>query len=109
MAWSDGEIDIQRDYFLFSALAGVRADQPPLIAPRGIPQDVSTNVFEHYYNIIVEPSDLEMYSDFQAVTPDTAEHWLRNGSSHRSPEGHVHHTMRSKLGYVSEPDAHTPS
>ena len=37
-----------RNYELFAALAGVRGWAEPIVAPRGIPQDVSNDVSDEY-------------------------------------------------------------
>lgn len=41
-AWTmDKEIEVNRDYTLFSLLAGVRGSFDPLVPPRGLPEDLA--------------------------------------------------------------------
>lgn len=40
--------DLDRNYALFGVLAGVRSNINPILAPRGIPQDLSQEVFDSY-------------------------------------------------------------
>jgi hypothetical protein len=110
-AWSDGEIDLGRDYDLFGALAGVRGDRPPLFAPRGLPRDLSSAVFERYFLFILEAADRLSggWDGFGTVDPTVAEGYLRSGEAHRPDPSYVKFNLTSPLGYVSNPDWHTPS
>ena len=51
LALASGKFFIPRDYNLFAALAGVRAEPGflPLILPRRIPRDASTEASTNYY------------------------------------------------------------
>jgi hypothetical protein len=110
-AWSDGEIELVRDYDLFCALAGVRGDRPPLFAPRGLPRDVSSAVFERYFLFILDAADRASgnWDGFRSVDPAVAEGYLRSGKAHRPDPSYVKFNMTSPLGFVSNPDWHTPS
>ena len=111
VAWADGEIKLDRDYDLFRALAGVRDDRPPPFAPRGLPRDVSSEVFEHYFLFIVDAADRMTghWCGFRTVDPAVAEGYIRSGDAHRPDPSYVKFNMTSPLGYVSDPDWHTPS
>jgi hypothetical protein len=110
-AWSDGEIKLDRDYDLFRALAGVRGGRPPLFAPRGLPRDVSSAVFKRYFFFIVDAADRTsaVWIGFETVDPAAAEGYIRSGEAHRPDPSYVKFNMTSPLGYVSNPDWHTPS
>lgn len=51
------EVQLGRNYRLFSLLAGVRGSEGPLVEPRGLPDDVSSGVFYEYYEVVVGEPD----------------------------------------------------
>lgn len=108
-AWSDGAIDLERDYEMFGALAGVRAKSRPLFPPRGLPSNLSPEVFERYYAFIIEPAEASLWSGFSWVSKSEAESLLQGGDCHGPPAGYKKYNMTSPLGYVSIPGLHTPS
>ena len=110
-AWSDGEIDLIRDYDLFCALAGVRGERPPLFAPRGLPRDVSSAVFERYFLFVLDAADRASgnWDGFHTIDPAGAEDYIRSGKAHRPDPSYVKFNMTAPLGHVSNPDWHTPS
>lgn len=109
VALSDGEMNVQRDYDLFAALAGKQTLEKPSIAPRGLPTDISSEIFERYYLFIVKPSDINMYNGFNTVSPKQAKAWVDSGVSHKPPAEYIKHNATSPLGYISNPDFNTPS
>lgn len=108
-AWADGAIQIERDYVLFGLLAGIRSSLPPAIPPRGLPMDLSSEVFEHYYEFIFDEHDAPLYRGFSWVSPQEAAVLLESGKSHAPPAEYKKLNTRSTLGYVSNPDWHSAS
>ena len=43
-----GELNLDRDYRMFGALAGVRSGDEPIIEPRGVPDDMSYQLKDDY-------------------------------------------------------------
>jgi hypothetical protein len=108
-AWSDGAIDVERDYALFGALAGVCAIGPTPFPPRGLPSDLSPEVFERYYAFIIDPENAARWSGFAWMSNSDARSLLQSGKCHAPPTSYTKRNMTSPLGYVSIPGLHTPS
>jgi hypothetical protein len=107
-SWAN-EIFIGRDYPLFGKLAGIRSAEVPLVAPRGLPFDVSYDVFANYYSLVVEKHSAWNFRGMNFVTEDEAASLLKRGVSHRPPAGIKTTEVTSELEYVSNPDWHSPS
>jgi hypothetical protein len=89
----------------------VRGDRPPLFAPRGLPRDLSSDVFERYFFFILDATDRMSgnWDGFLTLDPAAAERYIEAGEAHRPDPSYVKLNMTSPLGYVSNPDWHTPS
>lgn len=67
-SFSDDELEGPRDYALFGALAGVRSSDLGIAPDRGVPQDASWSVADHYtYFVYPKPSP-----GSRSVTPEEA-------------------------------------
>jgi hypothetical protein len=99
-----GQARLPRDYPLFAAIAGVRGSSPPTIPPRGIPPDVSEEVFDHYYMGVIDDADVfSFYRGFEFLTlAEAAGEVLLPRDTKRSG-------IAARYGYVPYPDWHTPS
>jgi hypothetical protein len=95
-----GGFILARNYDAFGALAGVRGDIQPLIAPRGFPEDASREAQRAYYHRI---SDETAYHDgfWFLEKPEHARDPVARGLSHTKSWRNVE--------LVSDPDAHTAS
>jgi hypothetical protein len=90
-----GEIHIGRDYRLFEIMAGVRGDVKKAVSwPKGVPENMSFWT-EDAYSLYISDSNRQ-----GACTLETAERWVKEGSSVWLNEQH------SK---VSHPDWHSHS
>lgn len=100
-----GEAYLPRDYAVFDALAGVRGnrDRPPLFAPRGLPLDISEAAFENFFSFVIDEADVSLWRGYNWVTIDEV------STTDRFPMEIKPSGMRSKHGYVPNPDWHTPS
>jgi len=96
-AWAEDAISIPRDYRLFAALDGRSA-------PRGLPLDLSSDVFEQYFLFVVDDASASSYRGFEYVTLAEADAMIAAGTAHRPPPGYVKYNTTSPLGYVSGPD-----
>ena len=96
---------ISRDYDLFNALAGVRHDdcRPPLFPPRGLPDDVSWEIFERFAVEVIprNSGDDRKNKLHEWCYADTAEHYIEHG--------HSQILWRGGQKYVTEPDSHSSS
>jgi hypothetical protein len=108
-AWSQGELVLERNDAIFGAFAGVGGTTAPLFAPRGLPSDLSPEVFERYYAFIIDPAEAESWSGFYWMSKTHAASLLQSGQSHAPPPSYTKCNMTSPLGYVSIPGLHTPS
>jgi hypothetical protein len=90
------KVDINRNYLLFSVLAGVRNydNLIPLSKPKGLPELVSYTVESDNTIYITENST----DDDDYTTPEQAERWVKNGSS-----------TYYKNHWVTHPDWHSHS
>ena len=103
--WSaiSGQLYLDRNYGLFSALAGVRSygDAIDYLEPRGIPDDISW-MTESKYTLLVVPG--EETNEEGCCTREEAERYLGYGSEiwEETREG-------SEYYRITGPDWHTPS
>jgi hypothetical protein len=101
--YSSGDFLIPRDYHLFAVLAGVRSYDKitPRYEPRGIPEIASPDIINAYYiNILDDENERLEEAD---VSREQAEEWLSSGLSH------IRDSWIKKIGFVSNPEYHTPS
>jgi hypothetical protein len=91
-----GEICLGRFYDIFGLMAGVRGERPPLVQPRGMPEDAS--FIAEFQNSFRVSNEFDGVS--REVHPKTAEEWVSRGISHYLNDAHTQ---------VSDPDAHTHS
>jgi hypothetical protein len=123
-----GSFNPGRDYSLFACLAGVRGEEEPVVAPRGIPDDLGWTAHDDYFFRINHEghSGGDKY-----VTPEEAQRWVSDyGSKYEgevrpmqwqssfmnfatgeveSKRGMSRLPHDGKPSMVSNPDAHTPS
>lgn len=103
---SSGEFYIPRDYALFAALAGVRAEPGfrPLIEGRGFPGDASVAAFTGYYRPVLSFDEAKRLRMQGFVTPEevAAEH-LKNVDRVASD---ARKDIPVPRGWVSDPDYH---
>ncbi|WP_434045013.1 hypothetical protein [Sorangium cellulosum] len=110
-ALSDGDFLLPRDYGLFAALAGVRA-QPgfvPLRPPRGIPRDVSQHVADRYFVPVLEDERARAWGLGDHFTPPHAAQLVASGASHWLPDGTTTPLTPATHGYIAHPDWHSAS
>ncbi|MCH9648668.1 MAG: hypothetical protein K0U98_10545 [Deltaproteobacteria bacterium] len=105
-ALADGQFRVSRNYELFRALAGIRAEPgfAPLIEPRGLPEIMSRSVFGTYYQPILDEKTAVEWRAGDWVTPDEAKRY-----EHRVSPSRGQGWIPSEIGYVPYPDWHTPS
>lgn len=85
--------DIWRNYALFGLLAGIRGEGPAIVAPRGIPRDISRGLVQAYtLEVSSEPDE-----DHRECLPTDAAAWVRSGASEWWDAQHTR---------VTDPDAH---
>ena len=95
------KINVRRDYLLFAVLAGVRnADYSvvPVSAPKGLPDDISEDVVDHYYLKVSDEASI--CHDLYYCSSTDADRYIAGGST----EFRVDNQW-----FVSNPDWHTPS
>tara|TARA_R110002095_G_scaffold1297_8_gene6897 strand:- start:2544 stop:3143 length:600 start_codon:yes stop_codon:yes gene_type:complete len=90
--WLFGKFCINRDYHLFDALANGRSvqfdpsevERHALYPPRGIPADLSYDVAIEYYDLIMEPADIDsrFSTGYEFVSKSEAEIRVSTGRSH---------------------------
>lgn len=93
--WSSFGNGIQpgRNYEMFGHLAGVRYDVRPVVAPRGVPDDLGWSASDAYWLFAETEADSKRHDD-----------WVKNGSSrYRILDG------KENKSWVSHPDYHTHS
>jgi len=107
----DGAFLLPRDYSLFAALAGVRAwgGFRPLIAPRGLPANVSPEVSGGYFVPVLSDKKAAIWRFGEYYTPEQAAAAVQQGTSHWLPAGTTTPLLPSDGGYISHPDRHTAS
>lgn len=91
-----GELNIDRDYDLFGAMANVRTGGA-VVPPRGIPEDMAYAADGRWWLYITEARE-----DYGCVSVETAEQYQRLGSRVRKDKD-------GKTRWVEHPDWHTPS
>jgi hypothetical protein len=103
LEFTDGPIFIQRDYDLFSALAGVRSVDGfrPLHPPRGLPGNYGEAVGRLFFDLIVPDGEENhpWYPGVNCVNRSFAERCLAQGHSFYDRSGRC----------ISNPDWHNPS
>ena len=111
VAVADGQFSIPRCYPLFSALAGVRNNRGlvPLFSPRGIPSNLSAGIFQHYFRPIVAAGDEAIWHGFPFIIEPDAKSGIDSGRFRFSSQQPSGSWVQSKLGYIEDTDAHTPS
>ena len=97
---TDGEFNLPRVQYVFAALAGLRSEKPPLIAPRGFPDDASVEAHREYYDRVSEEGQHEDGS-WHIVKRADAQRQVERGLSHRK--------AWRNIDLVSDPDAHHAS
>lgn len=102
-AESVAKLYLPRDYNLFGVLAGVRGIYPPIIEPRGVPDNLGWMADSEYHLLMVDESDITpeniligQFSDSRLITRDKAQYFLDVGWS-TSP----------RQGYITNPDFHS--
>ena len=95
---------IPRDYALFAALAGVRNsdNRPVKISPRGLPEDVSREIFHQYYVEIFPP-------DTPADWLQAGWKWCRPEDAQKSVEKGKQIEERGSRRFIAGEDLHSPS
>lgn len=106
-AWASGEVYMSRNYDLFAKLAGVRSTEAPMIPPRGLPFDLSNEVFHKYFHHVLEEAEIQTFRGYDWVTPDEAAAMLAAGNSH-CPNLKASELAKPEA-FISNPDWHTPS
>lgn len=97
-----GRINPGRNYRMFGYLAGVRSDGPPVVEPRGLPEDAA---WDAQWDTWLHISDCEV-NESGSCTREQAAQYHRSGSSYRYlPED----TEKKKPIAVFHPDWHTHS
>ena len=101
--FSSGDIYIPRHYYLFDALAGVRHNKGKacLIPSRGIPNKISYEVEQGYYQYVFDDNEDYWHDDY--IKRALADECVSKGLSQYKD----HHAKKN--GWVSCPDWHTPS
>ena len=91
-----GQYILDRDYRMFTRMAGVRGIKTDAVAePRGLPADTSYQVKDDNRLYI---SDERIEDDIRQTTREQAERWVRQGSS-----------QYDGTDYVTDPDWHSHS
>lgn len=91
---------INRCYFLFGLLAGVRMPTGKSLKPRGIPSNISYLTKEEYtYYVQDKDCDCDAYENQKYIGRQTAERWVKEGCSN----------WFDGLQRITGPDWHTPS
>ncbi|WP_438017709.1 hypothetical protein WMF18_00800 [Sorangium sp. So ce315] len=110
-ALSDGEFLLPRQYGLFAALAGVRAEPGfvPLQRPRGIPSDVSQHVADRYFVPVLEDERARAWGLADHFTPSHAARLVASGASRWKPDGTTTPLMPTTHGHIAHPDWHSAS
>lgn len=94
---AEGEMRGDRDYEMFSALAGVRGDGP---APKGLPDDLSSQAFRATTLFVAEYG-----GRFDGATsPQRAAEWIKSGLSKVAQTDGSGNIVR-----VTHPDLHSHS
>jgi hypothetical protein len=106
---SDGAFLLPRDYRLFAALSGVRAEQgfAPFVPARGIPRDVSQEVASRYFVPVVDDERAAAWAVGEHFTESQARRLVDSGASHWLPADAIPPLMPATHGYISHPDWHS--
>lgn len=105
--WRDfgGRINPGRNYWMFGAMAGVRATQFKYIEPRGFPNDVASNAFNDNTNYVDD--------DQKEPTKQCGEdyHYSRAHADEYVAKGYCHYVSRGEMEnrWVTDCDHHTHS
>lgn len=90
-----GEIDLYRNYLMFSIMAGVRGETV-LFSPRGFPEKTSFRVTDDNF-LFISDSKGEGFTD-----AETAKRWVKYGSYYK-------YDINGNPAWVSNPDWHSHS
>lgn len=93
-------IYMARDYELFGYLAGVRSSVDPVVAPRGIPNDISWDTADEWYLRIHDEFAGQDMSGY--CTLAKAQEWSKYGHK-------IFNDDEGKPYKVEHPDWHTPT
>jgi hypothetical protein len=120
---NEGEFFVWRSPLLFHAL-GLKSEHliatdgvpPALIAPRGLPNVLSTAVYYRFYHVVQLPSYKDLVYDglptrspiLAPASAAEAEQWVKDGFSHYAAET-KNAAGRPARPRVSHPYWHTPS
>ena len=110
-AVSDGQFLMPRNYDLFAALAGVRADEgfTPKFPPRGIPANVSQHVSDRYFMPVISDEQAATWGIGEYATTEYARELVERQLSSWLLLGTTTPLCPSTGGYISNPDWHSPS
>jgi hypothetical protein len=110
-ALADGEFSVGRDYEMFAALAGVRAqpDWSPLVGPRGLPVDVSQAAISRYFLPVVGKETAVAWGIGEHCEPAEAERFIASGKSVWWAAPMTSPLLPSTNGHISNPDWHSAS
>jgi hypothetical protein len=101
-----GELDLDRNYFMFSLLANVRcnrSDKPAPYPPRGYPKDMSIAAMSGHSYDVFEEGDPRLGNNGWYNNEETGE----SGCSRKDAD--KWHYVDSNKTKVWDPDRHTPS
>jgi len=92
-----------RDYQLFTALAGVRADENeyPLIAPRGFPEVCCSDTFNEFHLCVVSDAQKDVWP--RDIRQSDANALLDRGVAHKVM------SLGRPAVWMTDPGFHTPS
>lgn len=95
-----GYINPGRNYWMFGAMAGVRATHINGFEPKGIPNDLGSSSSSDYWKFIIEDES----DDSEYASINQAQRWRESGCSRiYEPDKPLLHNR------VSDPDAHSES
>ena len=90
--------DLNRSYYLFGKLAGVRGSEPPKYAPRGFPKDAGADALSYFTTRVVGYGEEGINDGVEyAISQKEADAWVQRG--------------RKRIGHnrIMSPDFHTHS
>ncbi|MDJ0754674.1 MAG: hypothetical protein QNJ45_14205 [Ardenticatenaceae bacterium] len=96
------DFQINRDYALFGALAGLGTEKEPLIPPRGLPKDISNELRYQPFIPVTQVTKKKLgFLPANIVCLDELDEPYYQGSRRLEMDG--------KVIFVSDPDKHTSS
>lgn len=101
-------IYLQRDYMMFTLLAGVRSydDLEPVYPVRGLPQNASWEARGDYFlSVVADDQDDELRYSEAVCSMTNAKEWVERGISSWEPD----HGPEAKYPTITQPDWHSTS